>query len=158
MSTSCSARCPPVREERMGCWQSRWDVTSSLCRRRVRCPAPSTRTQLNNSPPDAQRDCGMNRTYISFTLLLVALVAIEMNAQTSPSPHPATNSATNVPAERTVALSVPTGTPLQIALDVGFAVRSHTLGILMSAYGGSRSIYMIFLDVAATSPSPRTRR
>jgi hypothetical protein len=59
----------------------------------------------------------MNRTYISFTLLLVALVAIEMNAQTSPSPHPATNSATNVPAERTVALSVPTGTPLQIALD-----------------------------------------
>jgi hypothetical protein len=59
----------------------------------------------------------MNRTHISCTLLLVVLAAIEMNAQTSPSPHPAPNSAANAPAERTIALSVPTGTPLQIALD-----------------------------------------
>jgi hypothetical protein len=59
----------------------------------------------------------MNRTHTPCTLLLVVLAAIEMNAQTSPSPHPASNSETNMPAERTVALSVPTGTPLQIALD-----------------------------------------
>jgi hypothetical protein len=65
----------------------------------------------------------MNRTHLSCTLLLVALAAIEMNAQTSPSPHPASNSATNAPAERTVALSVPTGTPLQIALDREVRVR-----------------------------------
>jgi hypothetical protein len=58
-----------------------------------------------------------HRTQTSCTLLLVVLVAIEMNAQTSPSPHPASSSATNVAAERTVALSVPAGTPLQIALD-----------------------------------------
>jgi hypothetical protein len=45
------------------------------------------------------------------------LVALETNAQTSPSQHTVSNSATNVPAERTIALSVPTGTPLQIALD-----------------------------------------
>jgi hypothetical protein len=31
-----------------------------------------------------------------------------------------------------------------VGIAVGFAVRSHTLGILMSAYGGSRSIYMNF--------------
>jgi hypothetical protein len=59
----------------------------------------------------------MNRTRTSCTLLLVVLVAIEMNAQTSPSPRAASNSPTNVPAERTVTLSVETGTPLQIALD-----------------------------------------
>jgi hypothetical protein len=59
----------------------------------------------------------MLRKHISCTLLLIVLAAIEMNAQTSPSPHPASNSATKAPAERTVALSVPTGTPLQIALD-----------------------------------------
>jgi hypothetical protein len=76
-----------------------------------------TAASVRREPSDAHIGCGMNPTYIFFTLLLVALVAIEMNAQTSPSPYPATNSATNVPAERTVALSVPTGTPLQIALD-----------------------------------------
>jgi hypothetical protein len=65
----------------------------------------------------------MNRTHLSCTLLLVALAAIEMNAQISPLPHPASNSATNAPAERTVALSVPTGTPLQIALDREVRVR-----------------------------------
>jgi len=59
----------------------------------------------------------MNRTYISCTLLLIVLLAVETNAQTSPSSHPASNSATDVPAERTIALSVPVGTPLQIALD-----------------------------------------
>lgn len=31
-----------------------------------------------------------------------------------------------------------------VGIAVGFAVRSHTLGILMSAYGGSRSIYVNF--------------
>jgi hypothetical protein len=31
-----------------------------------------------------------------------------------------------------------------VGIAVGLAVRSHTLGILMSAYGGSRSIYMNF--------------
>jgi hypothetical protein len=59
----------------------------------------------------------MNWTYTSCTLLLVVLVALETNAQTSPPQHTVSNSATNVPAERTIALSVPTGTPLQIALD-----------------------------------------
>jgi hypothetical protein len=59
----------------------------------------------------------MNRTHTSCTLFLVVLAAIKMGAQTLPSPHPATNSAANMPAERTIALSVPTGTPLQIALD-----------------------------------------
>jgi hypothetical protein len=59
----------------------------------------------------------MNRIHVSCALFFVVLVAIEMNAQTSPSPHLASNSATSVPAERTIALSVPTGTPLQIALD-----------------------------------------
>jgi hypothetical protein len=59
----------------------------------------------------------MNRIHVFCTLFFVVLVAIKMNAQTSPSPHPASNSATEVPAERTITLSVPTGTPLQIALD-----------------------------------------
>jgi len=59
----------------------------------------------------------MNWTHTSCTLLLVVLGALEMSAQTSPLSHPDSNSATNVPAERTIALSVPTGTPLQIALD-----------------------------------------
>lgn len=31
-----------------------------------------------------------------------------------------------------------------VGIAVGFAVRSHTIGILMSAYGGSRSIYVNF--------------
>ena len=57
----------------------------------------------------------MNRTRTSWALLLSALVAIEASAQTSLSSR--SNSATNVPAVRTIALSVPTGTPLQIALD-----------------------------------------
>src|ERR1700680_1411462 len=57
----------------------------------------------------------MNRTRTSWVLLLAALVAIEARAQTSLSSR--SNSATKVPAERTIALSVPTGTPLQIALD-----------------------------------------
>jgi hypothetical protein len=61
--------------------------------------------------------CSMNWTHTSCTLLLVVLGALEMSAQTSPLSHPDSNSATNVPAERTIALSVPTGTPLQIALD-----------------------------------------
>jgi hypothetical protein len=60
--------------------------------------------------------CSMNWTHTSCALLVV-LVALEMSAQTSPLSHPDSNSATNVPAERTIALSVPTGTPLQIALD-----------------------------------------
>jgi hypothetical protein len=59
----------------------------------------------------------MNRIHTSCTLFLIVLVAIEMNAQTSPTSHPASNPATNISAERTIALSVPTGTPLQIALD-----------------------------------------
>jgi hypothetical protein len=59
----------------------------------------------------------MNWNHTSCTLFLVVLVAIEMNAQTSPTSHPASNSATNMPAERTIPLSVSTGTPLQIALD-----------------------------------------
>jgi hypothetical protein len=32
----------------------------------------------------------------------------------------------------------------QSAVPVGLVVRSHTLGIVMSAYGGSRSIYVNF--------------
>ena len=59
----------------------------------------------------------MNRARTSSTLLLIALVAIESNAQTLQTSRPAANSATGVPAVRTIALSVPTGTPLQIALD-----------------------------------------
>jgi len=59
----------------------------------------------------------MNRTRTSFSLLLLALVSIEANAQTLQTSRPASNSATDVPAVRTIALSVPTGTPLQIALD-----------------------------------------
>jgi hypothetical protein len=31
-----------------------------------------------------------------------------------------------------------------VGIVIGFTVRSHTLGILMSAYGGSRSIYTNF--------------
>ena len=63
----------------------------------------------------------MNRTRTSWALLLAALVAIEARAQTSLSSR--SNSATNVPAVRTVALSVPAGTPLQIALDREVRVR-----------------------------------
>jgi hypothetical protein len=59
----------------------------------------------------------MNRTRTSCASLLAALVAIAAGAQTSLSSRPASTSATNVPAVRTIALSVPTGTPLQIALD-----------------------------------------
>ena len=63
----------------------------------------------------------MNRTRTSWALLLTALVAIEARAQTSLSSR--SNSATKVPAERTITLSVPTGTPLQIALDREVRVR-----------------------------------
>jgi len=57
----------------------------------------------------------MNRTRTSWALLLAALVAIEASAQTSLSSR--SNSAINLSAVRTIPLSVPTGTPLQIALD-----------------------------------------
>jgi hypothetical protein len=59
----------------------------------------------------------MNRARTSCTVLLVVLVAIDTNAQTAPSQHTVSNSTANAPAERTIALSVPTGTPLQIAID-----------------------------------------
>ena len=59
----------------------------------------------------------MSRIRTSCAVLLVALVAIEANAQTLQTSRPAANSATDVPAGRTIALSVPTGAPLQIALD-----------------------------------------
>jgi hypothetical protein len=59
----------------------------------------------------------MNRTRKCCTLLLAALVPIAAGAQTSLSSRPAPTSAPNVPAVRTIALSVPTGAPLQIALD-----------------------------------------
>jgi hypothetical protein len=59
----------------------------------------------------------MNRTWTSFALLLVALVAIEANAQTLQTSRPAGNPSSDVPGVRTIALSLLAGTPLQIALD-----------------------------------------
>jgi len=38
---------------------------------------------------------------------------------------------------------------------VGLAVRSHTMAILMSAYGGSRSIYMNFFGRGRNITFPR---
>jgi hypothetical protein len=38
---------------------------------------------------------------------------------------------------------------------VGLAVRSHTVAILMSAYGGSRSIYMNFFGRGRNITFPR---
>jgi hypothetical protein len=42
-----------------------------------------------------------------------------------------------------------------IGLIVGIAFRSHTYGILMSAYGGSRSIYSNFLGKGREIVFPR---
>jgi hypothetical protein len=54
----------------------------------------------------------------SCTIILAALFAIEARAQVLKSSRPATNvPADNAPVQRTVALTVPKGTPLQIALD-----------------------------------------
>jgi hypothetical protein len=56
---------------------------------------------------------------ISFTLLFIALAAINATAQALPSPGNAANpAAVAEPAgQQTVALSVPVGTPLQVVLD-----------------------------------------
>jgi hypothetical protein len=42
-----------------------------------------------------------------------------------------------------------------VGIVVGLAVRSHTLGILMSAYGGSRSIYLNFFGRGRNIAFPR---
>ncbi|HET6217423.1 MAG TPA: hypothetical protein VFE27_10430 [Acidobacteriaceae bacterium] len=42
-----------------------------------------------------------------------------------------------------------------VGLAVGLAVRSHTIGILMSAYGGSRSIYLNFFGRGRNITFPR---
>ena len=42
-----------------------------------------------------------------------------------------------------------------VGIAVGLAVRSHTLGILMSAYGGSRSIYLNFFGRGRNISFPR---
>jgi hypothetical protein len=42
-----------------------------------------------------------------------------------------------------------------VGIAVGLAVRSHTIGILMSAYGGSRSIYVNFLGRGRNISFPR---
>ena len=42
-----------------------------------------------------------------------------------------------------------------VGLAVGLAVRSHTIGILMSAYGGSRSIYVNFFGRGRNISFPR---
>jgi hypothetical protein len=42
-----------------------------------------------------------------------------------------------------------------VGIAVGLAVRSHTLGILMSAYGGSRSIYVNFFGPGKNISFPR---
>jgi hypothetical protein len=65
----------------------------------------------------------MNRTRISSALLLVALLAIESNAQTLQSSRPDSNSATNVPPVRTRRSFCSPGTALQIALDGEVRVR-----------------------------------
>jgi hypothetical protein len=57
----------------------------------------------------------MNRTRTSWALLLVAVISIDANAQTLQTSRPGSDSATNMPAVRTITLSLPTGTPLQIA-------------------------------------------
>lgn len=42
-----------------------------------------------------------------------------------------------------------------VGIAVGLAVRSHTMAILMSAYGGSRSIYTNFLGRGRNISFPR---
>ena len=42
-----------------------------------------------------------------------------------------------------------------VGIIVGLAVRSHTLAILMSAYGGSRPIYMNFFSRGRNITFPR---
>ena len=69
----------------------------------------------------------MIRTIESCALALAALFAIEARAQVLKSPSPATNiPADNAPDQHTIALTVPQGTPLQIAL--GSDVRVKKVG------------------------------
>jgi hypothetical protein len=42
-----------------------------------------------------------------------------------------------------------------VGIAVGLAVRSHTLAILMSAYGGSRSIYTNFFGSGRNISFPK---
>jgi hypothetical protein len=58
------------------------------------------------------------RTRTSCTLMLAALAAMKASAQTTMPMNPASNSmAIAAHGDRSMALSVPTGTPLQVALD-----------------------------------------
>ncbi len=61
----------------------------------------------------------MNGARSSFTLLLIALAALNATAQGPPSPGNAANSAVTADrnGQQTVDLSVPVGTPLQVVLD-----------------------------------------
>jgi post-segregation antitoxin (ccd killing protein) len=69
------------------------------------------------------------------TIILAALLVIEAHAQTSTSPKPASNiSVSDTSAQHAVALSLPVGTPLQVALDrevrvkrVGQPLQGHLL-------------------------------
>jgi hypothetical protein len=76
----------------------------------------------------------MNRARTACTVLLVLLLGIGTNAQTSPSQHAVSNSTANAPAERTIAHSVPTGTPLQIALDREVRVKRQGRQFMPDSY------------------------
>ncbi len=85
----------------------------------------------------------MSGTRIFCAVLLVALAAIEANTQTLQT-RPAANPSTDVPAVRTIALSVPAGAPLQIALDrevrvkkVGQTVRAR---LMQSVYAFDQQV------------------
>ena len=61
-----------------------------------------------------------------FTIILAALFTIEARAQVLKSSRPVTNVPTdNAPIRHTLALTVPKGTPLQIALDSEVRVKKE---------------------------------
>ena len=76
----------------------------------------------------------MSGTRIFCAVLLVALAAIEANTQTLRT-RPAANSLTDVPAVRTIALSVPAGAPLQIALDRDRPRATDAVGVRIRSAG-----------------------
>lgn len=79
----------------------------------------------HSADADAHRHCRKIKKAGACTLILAVCFAIETRAQILTSPGSGRNlPADNLPAQRTIALTVPKGTPLQVALNSEVRIRN----------------------------------
>jgi hypothetical protein len=129
-----------------------------------RFPIPEKHANTNPQLPSLAPDCGANlhrhdstiRTAGSCAIILAALFRIEARAQILKSQSPATSVlADNTLAQHTVALIVPKGTALQVALDsevrvkkVGQPLHGH---LMQPVYAFDRPVLPLGTRVRVTS-------